>query len=201
MKKTTMVMLATATLFGLSGCGNDTPSSSEAKVYTKTAAEVYTQSCKKCHGDNAEGIAKKKAPALNDRQAGELELDLYDVKNGGTNQSSGTEHDIMEHNMQKLLDKGYDYDPKSMAEYIEKNFYKKDAPKAAVEAVKEVVEAVKAVEVPSKVKETVEKAVEVVKEAAKAVEVPAEVKETAQKAVEAVQSVELPTAVKEVVAH
>jgi len=178
MKKTTMVMLATATLFGLSGCGNDTPSSSEAKVYTKTAAEVYTQSCKKCHGDNAEGIAKKKAPALNDRQAGELELDLYDVKNGGTNQSSGTEHDIMEHNMQKLLDKGYDYDPKSMAEYIEKNFYKKDAPKAAGEAVKEVATKV-----------------------AKAVEVPTKVKETAQKAVEAVKAVELPTAVKEVVAH
>jgi cytochrome c553 len=131
MKKTTMVLLATATLFGLSGCGNDTPSSSAEKTYGKTAQEVYQQSCKKCHGDNAEGITKKKAPALNDRQAGELELDLYDVKNGGTNQSSGTDHDIMEHNMQKLLDKGYDYDPKAMAEYIDKNFYKREEPKAA----------------------------------------------------------------------
>jgi small subunit ribosomal protein S2 len=28
--------------------------------------------------------------------------------------------------MQKLLDKGYDYDPKAMAEYIEKNFYKRE---------------------------------------------------------------------------
>jgi hypothetical protein len=37
----------------------------------------------------------------------------------------------MEHNMQKLLDKGYDYDPKAMAEYIEKNFYKKEAAKTA----------------------------------------------------------------------
>jgi len=133
MKKTTVVLLSIATLFGLNGCGNDTPSSSAAKTYNKTPAEVYAQSCVKCHGENAEGNVKKKAPALNDRQAGELELDLYDVKNDGTNQSSGTEHDIMEHNMQKLLDKGYDYDPKAMAEFIEKSFYKlppKEAPAA-----------------------------------------------------------------------
>ena len=134
MKKTTIVLLSVATLFGLSGCGNDTPSSSAAKTYSKTPAEVYAQSCVKCHGKHAEGVTEKKAPALNDRQAGELELDLYDVKNGGTNQSSGTEHDIMEHNMQKLLDKGYDYDPKAMAEYIEKSFYKKEAPKPAAPA-------------------------------------------------------------------
>jgi len=125
MRKTNLLLMtATAVLFTFSGC-NDTPNAGEKKVYSKTAAEVYQQSCKKCHGEHAEGNPKKKAPALNDRQAGELELDLYDVKNGGTNQSSGTEHDIMEHNMQKLLAKGYDYDPKEMAEYIEKNFYKK----------------------------------------------------------------------------
>jgi len=47
-----------------------------------------------------------------------MEEDLFDVKNGGTNQSSGTEHDIMEHNMQKLIEKGYDYDINSMAEFL-----------------------------------------------------------------------------------
>jgi hypothetical protein len=31
----------------------------------------------------------------------------------------------MEHNMQKLMDKGYDYDVKSMAAYLEKSFFKK----------------------------------------------------------------------------
>ncbi len=131
MKKSTIAILAVATLFGLSGCGNDTPSSSVAKTYAKTAAEVYTQSCHKCHGEKAEGLTEKKTPPMNDRQAGELELDLYDVKNDGLNQSSGTEHDKMAHNMQKLLDKGYDYDPKAMADYIEKNFYilpSKEAP-------------------------------------------------------------------------
>lgn len=134
MKKTTVVLLSIATLFGLNGCGgNDTPSSSVAKTYSKTAAEVYTQSCHKCHGENAEGLTEKKTPPMNDRQAGELELDLYDVKNDGINQSSGTEHDKMAHNMQKLMEKGFDYDPKAMALYIEKNFYKmppKEAPAA-----------------------------------------------------------------------
>lgn len=138
MKKTTIVVLSIATLFGLSGCGTDTPSSSEAKTYSKTAAEVYTQSCYKCHGEKAEGLTEKKTPPMNDRQAGELELDLYDVKNEGISaQSSGTEHDKMAHNMQKLLEKGFDYDPKAMAMYIEKNFYKmppKTAPAAEAPA-------------------------------------------------------------------
>ena len=119
-----MIILSAAALFALSGCGDAPESSSEAKTYSKTPAEVYAQSCIKCHGENGEGNVKKKAPALNDRQAEELELDLYDVKNGGLNQSSGTEHDVMEHNMQKLLAKGYDYDPKAMAQYLEKSFHK-----------------------------------------------------------------------------
>jgi len=122
MKKKSIFIVASTVLF-LVGCSS-TPDAGKKKVYSKTPAEVYQQACKKCHGEHAEGNPKKKAPALNDRQAGELELDLYDVKNGGTNQSSGTEHEVMEHNMKKLLEKGYDYDPKAMAEYIEKNFYK-----------------------------------------------------------------------------
>ncbi len=124
MKKTNMIILSAAALFALSGCGDAPESSSEAKTYSKTPSEVYAQSCIKCHGENGEGNVKKKAPALNDRQAEELELDLYDVKNGGLNQSSGTEHDVMEHNMQKLLAKGYDYDPKAMAVFLEKSFHK-----------------------------------------------------------------------------
>ncbi|OQX73187.1 MAG: hypothetical protein B6D59_06385 [Campylobacteraceae bacterium 4484_4] len=123
MKKRNIIFIAVSGIFMLAGCSS-TPSAGEAKTYSKTPAEVYQASCKKCHGEHGEGNPKKKAPALNDRQAGELELDLYDVKNGGTNQSSGTEHEVMEHNMQKLIAKGYDYDPKAMAEYIEKNFYK-----------------------------------------------------------------------------
>lgn len=124
MKKLNLILLSVGAIFALTGC-NDGPTG-EKITYSKSSQEVYEQSCKKCHGDNGEGNTEKKSPALNDRQAGELELDLYDVKNGGTNQSSGTDHDIMEHNMKKLIDKGYDYDPKDMALYIEKNFYNKN---------------------------------------------------------------------------
>ncbi len=131
MKKINIAILSAATALFLVGCGG-TPDAGEAISYSKTPKEVYDQSCKKCHGDKGEGNVKKKSPALNDRQSQELELDLYDVKNGGLNQSSGTDHDVMEHNMQKLIQKGYDYDPKAMAEFLEKSFYKngvKAAPK------------------------------------------------------------------------
>ena len=130
-----MVVTAVA-LFTLSGCDKSGNAGGGDKItYEKTPEEVFQQACKKCHGDQAQGLPEKKTPPLNDRQAGELELDLYDVKNDGTNQSSGTAHDKMAHNMKKLLEKGYNYDPKAMAEYIEKNFYQKEAPVAEEPAV------------------------------------------------------------------
>ena len=134
MKKINIAILSTATALFLIGCGGK-PDAGEAPTYSKTPKEVYAQSCKKCHGDKGEGNPKKKAPALNDRQSQELELDLFDVKNGGLNQSSGTEHDVMEHNMQKLIAKGFDYDVKAMAEFLEKSFYNNGA-KAAKPAPK-----------------------------------------------------------------
>ncbi len=124
MKKTNMMLIAVATLFTFAGC-TQTPDAGGKITYSKSPKEVYDSSCVKCHADDGSGVPEKKGPALNDRQAAELELDLYDVKNGGLNQSSGTEHDVMEHNMKKLIDKGYDYDPKAMAVYLEKSFYKK----------------------------------------------------------------------------
>ena len=124
MKKSILVISTAVALLAIVGCGSKTDNAGGEKVtYSKTAAEVYTQSCYKCHGDKAQGLTEKKTPPMNDRQAGELELDLYDIKNEGINQSSGTDHDKMAHNMKKLLEKGYDYDPREMAEYIEKNFY------------------------------------------------------------------------------
>jgi cytochrome c553 len=138
MKKTSLVLVSAIAMLGMNGCGNAPESSPEAKTYSKTPAEVYAQSCVKCHGKNGEGNPAKKGPALNDRQAGELELDLYDVKNEGTNQSSGTQHEIMAHNMKKLAEKGFDYDPTAMAEYLEKSFFKMEEP--AAEAAPEVTE-------------------------------------------------------------
>lgn len=125
MKKINLTIMAASALLIFAGCSSSPKDAGEAKTYTKTSAEVYAASCVKCHGENGEGVPEKKGPALNDRQAQEMELDLYDIKNGGTNQSSGTEHDVMEHNMKKLIEQGYDYDIKAMAEFIEKSFYKK----------------------------------------------------------------------------
>jgi len=115
-KQITAIALATSAFFLLTGCGED--KKVETKTYKYTTVQVYEKTCIKCHGVHGEGNPAKHTPALNDRTAGEMEEDLFDVKNGGTNQSSGTEHDIMEHNMQKLIEKGYDYDINSMAEFL-----------------------------------------------------------------------------------
>jgi len=116
-KQITAIALATSAFFLLTGCGED--KKVETKTYKYTTVQVYEKSCIKCHGKHGEGNPLKKTPALNDRSAGEMAEDLYDIRNGGTSaQSSGTDHEIMEHNMQKLIDKGYDYDINSMAEFL-----------------------------------------------------------------------------------
>lgn len=115
-KQISTITLMAAAFFALTACSSE--KAPVAKTYKYSTVEVYEQSCIKCHGAHGEGNPLKKTPALNDRSAGEMAQDLYDVKNGGTNQSSGTDHEIMEHNMQKLIDKGYDYDVDSMAEFL-----------------------------------------------------------------------------------
>ena len=120
MVKKTIVTIALSALaiFALTGC-EDKQAPKEIKTYKYTTAEVYEKSCIKCHGKYGEGNPIKKTPALNDKTAGELAQDLYDIKNGGTGfGGGGTDHEIMEHNMKKLIDKGYDYDINSMAEYL-----------------------------------------------------------------------------------
>lgn len=104
----------------------------EAKYYKKikedktyTVSEIYGKMCSKCHGLNAEGNPKKKGPALDDKTAHEIEADLIEIRDGDMNQSSGNDHEVMEHNQEKIEDKGMEYEPKAMAEYIESHFYKK----------------------------------------------------------------------------
>lgn len=118
-----------AVLIGFLACIFTVSANAQEKKYTN--AEIYANMCSKCHGLGAEGNPEKKGPALNDQTAHELEISLYDLKSGGLNQSSGTDHEIMEHNMKKIIEKGMDYEPKSMAEYIfvtfnpEAKYYKK----------------------------------------------------------------------------
>ncbi|MFT5835897.1 MAG: cytochrome c553 [Sulfurimonas sp.] len=116
-KQISTIALATIALVSLTACSGG-EKAAEVKTYKYTTVQVYEKSCIKCHGKFGEGNPAKKTPALNDRSAGEMAQDLYDVKNGGTNQSSGTDHEIMEHNMQKLVDQGFDYNIDAMAEFL-----------------------------------------------------------------------------------
>ena len=122
MKKIPLALSFAVLLVTLSGCG-DKPKSDVVK-YKYTPAQVYTETCAHCHGAKGEGIAEKKAPALTKQSVQELEMSLFDIKNGGIGgQSTATEHDVMEHNMKKLAEKGYDYDIKMMASYLHNTFY------------------------------------------------------------------------------
>lgn len=120
MKKLNLTLCFVA-LVALSGCG-DKPKSDVVK-YKYTPAQVYADTCSHCHGAKGEGIAEKKGPALTKQSVQELEMSLFDIKNGGLGQSTATEHEVMEHNMKKLAEKGYDYDIKMMANYIFNTFH------------------------------------------------------------------------------
>ena len=120
MKKITLTLFAVSAMLVLVGCG-DKPKS-DIVTYKYTPAEVYKATCSHCHGDKGEGIAEKKGPAINKKTIPELEMDLFDIKNGGVGQSTASEHDVMEHNMKKLKEKGYEYDVKAMANYIHNTF-------------------------------------------------------------------------------
>ena len=108
MKKIILALFAGTAVLFLSGCG-DKPKA-EVVTYKYTPAEVYKATCSDCHGEKGEGMAEKKGPALNKKTLQELEMELFDVKNGGLGQSTATEHGVMEHNMKKLSEKGYTYD-------------------------------------------------------------------------------------------
>jgi cytochrome c553 len=82
-----------------------------------SSQEVYGQMCSKCHGVYAEGNPKKKGPALDDMTVSELEMEIDDILKEGY-QSSGTEHEVMEHNAKVISKKGMDYNARDMATYI-----------------------------------------------------------------------------------
>lgn len=96
-----------------------------AKTYSM--AEIYKAACALCHGNNAEGNPEKKGPALNDYSESELVYELFALSADGS-QSSGSEHEIMEHNLKKIQEKGMSYHPDDMARYIYTSFNKNAKP-------------------------------------------------------------------------
>ncbi|MBE0496953.1 MAG: c-type cytochrome [Campylobacterales bacterium] len=78
--------------------------------------EIYQQTCAHCHGEKAQGVPDKKAPPLNTMPVNALSYELFNLT--ATNQSSGSDHEIMEHNQKKIVEKGIRYHPDDMARYI-----------------------------------------------------------------------------------
>lgn len=97
-----------------------------AMAKTYSMAEIYNNMCAKCHGKLAEGNPKKKGPALDDYTQNELSMELFNLTSNGS-QSSGSDHEVMEHNQKKIEDKGMDYHPDDMAMYIYTTFNKSAA--------------------------------------------------------------------------
>ncbi len=129
MIKLSISLLATTTLMMFSACSDSTQTKSDTPTtYKFTNAQVYNDMCVNCHGKQGEGVAdldargKPKGPALNNKELYELKLAITDIKNGGLNQSSGTDHEIMEHNYKAIKKKGMDYDTDTMAEYLFNTF-------------------------------------------------------------------------------
>ncbi len=131
MKKIAMMVLGLTTLVLITGCSEKAKKTEEVKTYKYSTEQVYNDMCVKCHGKQGEGVAelakngKPKGPAINDQEVYELKLSITDIKSGGLNQSSGSDHDVMEHNYKAIVKKGMDYDTDSMANYIFDNFYQK----------------------------------------------------------------------------
>ncbi len=123
MKKTLSILFGISILFFTAGCEKKEGTDESKITYKLTTAQVYEQMCVKCHGKNGEGNTKKKGPALNDQTIQELRLGITDIKMGGSGvNSGGTEHEVMEHNMKRIIEKGMDYDTDLMAKYIYDNF-------------------------------------------------------------------------------
>lgn len=121
MKKSLITILGISFAILTTGC--ETKEEKKVVTYKYTTAEVYTNMCAKCHGDQAQGNPKKKGPALNDQTVQDLKLGIEDFKNGGNGvNSSGSEHEVMEHNYKSIIKKGMDYDTDAMAQYIYDNF-------------------------------------------------------------------------------
>ncbi|MBN2895108.1 MAG: hypothetical protein JXK05_04340 [Campylobacterales bacterium] len=129
MIKLSISLLAATALLMFNACSDSSQTKKEeATTYKYNNAQVYENMCVNCHGKQGEGVAeldkngKPKGPALNKQEIYELKLAITDIKNGGLNQSSGTDHEIMEHNYKAIKKKGMDYDTDSMAEYIYNTF-------------------------------------------------------------------------------
>ena len=82
---------------------------------TYTTKEIYNNMCIECHKNDGSGNTEKLTPSLVNSSYEELLSAMLEVEDGNG-------HIIMEHNREKIFEKGMQYDPKKMAKFMSIKF-------------------------------------------------------------------------------
>ena len=83
-----------------------------------TMKDIYEQMCIECHSSNGSGNTDKLTPSMRDMSLEEIKNELIEVeKDNG--------HIIMNHNREKIIEKGMEYSAVEMSEYMFNRFKEK----------------------------------------------------------------------------
>jgi cytochrome c553 len=81
-----------------------------------TLDDIYNTMCIECHRADGSGNTEKLTPSLKDSTLEEMASALLDIED-----EKG--HIVMEHNRDKILERGMEYGAYEMAEYMYKRFH------------------------------------------------------------------------------
>jgi len=82
-----------------------------------TMKQIYEKMCIECHSDNGSGNTDKLTPSMRGETLEDIIVSLKEVEDDNG-------HVIMNHNREKILEKGMDYSAEAMSEYMFKRFHK-----------------------------------------------------------------------------
>ncbi len=80
-----------------------------------TMTQIYEKMCIECHSSDGSGNTDKLTPSMRDETLLDIVKSLKEVEDDNG-------HVIMNHNREKILEKGMDYSSQEMAEYMFKRF-------------------------------------------------------------------------------
>ncbi len=79
--------------------------------------QIYEKMCIECHSADGSGNTDKLTPSMRDETLEDIIISLKEVENDNG-------HVIMNHNREKILEKGMEYSADEMAVYMFKRFHK-----------------------------------------------------------------------------
>jgi len=82
-----------------------------------TMAQIYEKMCIECHSSNGSGNTDKLTPSMRDETLEDIKISLKEVEDDDG-------HVIMNHNREKIIEKGMEYSAKDMAQYMFDRFHK-----------------------------------------------------------------------------